>query len=228
MPYGDRSVSTLAQVMAWCLMAPSTYLNQCWLITTKAFMKSLWHVQFRVNGQGHRVIWIFCVRSVPIWPIIFLCGIHTTHEVTMCRAPFLGQRSRSHGSFKFPVFLLRISALTWRIHFICGTHTTHKKATCHTIYRSTVKVTRVVWVFGMCSQWLGPYLTNSLHMEFVQPVRRQCVAHYFQVKRSKVKVTSVVQSFCCVQLCGSVPIWLIHFNYMNPGYFTLVAIDLKP
>ena len=28
--YGDRSGSTLAQVMAWCLTAPSHYLNQCW------------------------------------------------------------------------------------------------------------------------------------------------------------------------------------------------------
>ena len=27
-----RSGSTLAQLMAWCLMAPSHYLNQCWLI----------------------------------------------------------------------------------------------------------------------------------------------------------------------------------------------------
>ena len=27
-----RSGSTLAQVMAWCLMAPSHYLNQCWLL----------------------------------------------------------------------------------------------------------------------------------------------------------------------------------------------------
>ena len=27
-----RSRSTLAQVMAWCLMAPSHYLNQCWLL----------------------------------------------------------------------------------------------------------------------------------------------------------------------------------------------------
>ena len=27
-----RSGSTLAQVMAWCLMAPCYYLNQCWLI----------------------------------------------------------------------------------------------------------------------------------------------------------------------------------------------------
>ena len=34
-----RSGSTLDQVMAWCLMAPSHYLNQCWLIISQV----LWH-----------------------------------------------------------------------------------------------------------------------------------------------------------------------------------------
>ena len=34
-----RSGSTLAQVMACCLTAPSHYLNQCWLIISKV----LWH-----------------------------------------------------------------------------------------------------------------------------------------------------------------------------------------
>ena len=38
-PYGDRSGSTLAQVMAWCLTAPSHYLNQCWLIINEVH----WH-----------------------------------------------------------------------------------------------------------------------------------------------------------------------------------------
>ena len=33
------SGSTLAQVMAYCLMAPSHYLNQCWLILSKV----QWH-----------------------------------------------------------------------------------------------------------------------------------------------------------------------------------------
>ena len=33
-PYGDTAWSTLAQVMAWCLTAPSHYLNQCWLIVS--------------------------------------------------------------------------------------------------------------------------------------------------------------------------------------------------
>ena len=35
MPYGDRFGSTLAQVMACCLTAPSHYLKQCWLIINK-------------------------------------------------------------------------------------------------------------------------------------------------------------------------------------------------
>ena len=34
-----RSMSTSAQVMAWCLMAPSHYLNQCWLMISGV----LWH-----------------------------------------------------------------------------------------------------------------------------------------------------------------------------------------
>ena len=39
-PYGDNDLgTTLAQVMACYLTAPSHYLNQCWLITTKVY----WH-----------------------------------------------------------------------------------------------------------------------------------------------------------------------------------------
>ena len=34
-PFGDRSGSTLTQVMACCLTAPSHYLNQCRLIISK-------------------------------------------------------------------------------------------------------------------------------------------------------------------------------------------------
>ena len=35
----QRSGSTLAQVMAWCLTAPSHYLNHCWLIISEV----QWH-----------------------------------------------------------------------------------------------------------------------------------------------------------------------------------------
>ena len=34
-----RSGSTWAQIMAWCLVAPSHYLNQCWLLINEV----LWH-----------------------------------------------------------------------------------------------------------------------------------------------------------------------------------------
>ena len=40
--------STLAQVMAWCLTAPSHYLNQCWFIISKV----QWH-SF-IWGQSHK------------------------------------------------------------------------------------------------------------------------------------------------------------------------------
>ena len=36
-----RSGSTLVQLMAWCLMAPSHYLNQCWLIISGVVWHSL-------------------------------------------------------------------------------------------------------------------------------------------------------------------------------------------
>ena len=35
-----RTWFTLSQVMAWCLMAPSHYLNQCWLIISEVLWQS--------------------------------------------------------------------------------------------------------------------------------------------------------------------------------------------
>ena len=35
----SRTWSTLVQAMAWCLMAPSHYMNWCWLIISEVF----WH-----------------------------------------------------------------------------------------------------------------------------------------------------------------------------------------
>ena len=55
----QRSGSTLAQVMACCLTAPSHYLNQCWLIISKVH----WHSylgQFhkrRLNHQSLTFVW---------------------------------------------------------------------------------------------------------------------------------------------------------------------------
>ena len=51
-PYGDkRSGSTLAQVMAQCLTAPSNYLKQCWLIISKVLCLSF------IRGHYHEKIW---------------------------------------------------------------------------------------------------------------------------------------------------------------------------
>ena len=46
------SDSTLGQVMAWCLMAPSHYLNQCWLISKKV----QWHLSEDNFTQGTSAI----------------------------------------------------------------------------------------------------------------------------------------------------------------------------
>ena len=45
-----ESGSTLAQVMACCLTAPSHYLNQCWLIISGV----QWHSCIIVQGQFHK------------------------------------------------------------------------------------------------------------------------------------------------------------------------------
>ena len=36
-----RSGSTLVQIMAWCLMAPGHYLNQCWLLINRVLCNTL-------------------------------------------------------------------------------------------------------------------------------------------------------------------------------------------
>ena len=48
--------STLAQVMACCLMAPSHYVNQCWLIISKV----LWHSLGALSWQDPKI---------PIWKV---------------------------------------------------------------------------------------------------------------------------------------------------------------
>ena len=44
------SLSTLIQEMAWCLMAPSHYLNQCWIIISEVLWHSPWD-NFTGNAQ---------------------------------------------------------------------------------------------------------------------------------------------------------------------------------
>ena len=56
------SGSTLAQVMAWCLTAPSHYLNQCWLIINEILWHSFtWGWFHRKFSRYLILIWIWKV-----------------------------------------------------------------------------------------------------------------------------------------------------------------------
>ena len=59
----QRSESTLAPVMAWCLTAPSHYLNQCWLIITKVE----WHSSMDIFTRDNSAInhWNHLENQVP-------------------------------------------------------------------------------------------------------------------------------------------------------------------
>ena len=65
------TMSTLAQVMACCLTAPSHYLNQCWLISKVPWhssegiimrryqsVKQDWKLQFKMVSRSPRVQWV--------------------------------------------------------------------------------------------------------------------------------------------------------------------------
>ena len=49
-----RLRSTLAQVMTWCLMAPSHYLNQCWLLISEILWYSL---ESNFTARARAAIW---------------------------------------------------------------------------------------------------------------------------------------------------------------------------
>ena len=69
----QRSWSTLVQVMAWCLTAPSHYLNQCWLNINGILWHSfpgninltLYMLNFRREHKTY--IYILCHSSTLIW-----------------------------------------------------------------------------------------------------------------------------------------------------------------
>ena len=75
-----KSWSTLVQVMACCLTAPSHYLNQCWLIINKVW----WHSSLKPHKDlpganelksHNRVPDQYCFR-LPVWHISTLINIH--------------------------------------------------------------------------------------------------------------------------------------------------------
>ena len=59
-----KSGSTLAQVMAWCLTAPSHYLNQCWLIISKVQWHSSWVQLYQkyLSHQSLKLAWKLLIK----------------------------------------------------------------------------------------------------------------------------------------------------------------------
>ena len=74
--YGDRSRSTLAQVMTYCLTVPSHYLNQCWLLISEV----LWH--------SPKSKWVskllFCIMSLKIILLKLLPQLPEVNDLTHC------------------------------------------------------------------------------------------------------------------------------------------------
>ena len=69
-----RTWSTLAQVMACCLTAPSHYLNQCWLIISKV----LWHSSEDIPWDNLKILPVSQTRSKIAFSILYpdLPGVH--------------------------------------------------------------------------------------------------------------------------------------------------------
>ena len=68
-----RSGSTLAVVMAWCMMAPSLYLNQCWFIIKGILQHSLESNFTKRSPELHpwpwwHVFWDYTLKLLPHLP----------------------------------------------------------------------------------------------------------------------------------------------------------------
>ena len=130
------SIKVLAVSSTW-LHPFLTYSLHMWYTHPMRWQCVAHH--FRVQrSRSHGSIKVFAVSlcgSVPSGPIHYKCGTHTTHEVTICRAPFLGQKVKGQGHtgrLKFLQCPFHVSVPFRPVHFICGTHTTHKVMMCCT------------------------------------------------------------------------------------------------
>ena len=104
MPYGNISGSTLVQVMACCLAAPSHYMNQCWLVISgfqlhpcqdnfttynlstnqqNEFENYLYKISFRFP-RGEWVIWTY-LPKYKFWQIsnTGVAGYLICHDVCL-------------------------------------------------------------------------------------------------------------------------------------------------
>ena len=109
--HDNRSGSTLVQVMAWCFMAPSHYLNRCWLITSKVFWhssKGKWQeilkisildidglVQERCNSIANALeLHLSCTNpSIRVWKLVWHCSSYATSWCSPLTLSFLSSSS---------------------------------------------------------------------------------------------------------------------------------------
>ena len=94
------SGSTLAEVLACCLVAPSHYLKQCWLIISKVkWHSSMGNLTRDISALNH---WNYLKNQVPKMPFKFPRGlwvnkwlwipaIRTVHKFQQCKQPIQHQ-----------------------------------------------------------------------------------------------------------------------------------------
>ena len=104
-----RSGSTLAQVMACCLMAPSHYPNQCWVLINKV-------LHLRAISQWVHMI-LLCIKSLKIILIILLLHLPRANELNsltlMTTVTLYGVAEICQHWFRFWLGAVRHQAITW-------------------------------------------------------------------------------------------------------------------
>ena len=146
------------------------------------------------EGQSH---FLPCLPhdSILICLNHFICGIHTTHEVTRCRAPF--SRSKVKGRSIFLPCQLCSSVPISLIHFIWDTCTTHEVTMCCAPFpdqknKGQGHMSHLNFVMSVVS-CLFDRITS--YMAYIQHMRGRCVVHHFQDESSKVKVIWIFRFF---------------------------------
>ena len=87
-----ESCLTLLQVMAWCLKAPSHYLNQCWCIVNWIpCNKQQWNFNQGTVSDFHTRNWIW-----KWWPFCFIFNVGTVTYITSASATGVHPTSHEH------------------------------------------------------------------------------------------------------------------------------------
>ena len=108
----NKSDSTLARTIAWCLTAPSNYLNQCWLIISEVlwhsheenFIENAWDIYpwyvfenywFKITAASPRGEWIHH-DLLTLWPLCFVAhGLLAGHQSSSSRTDQNRRRTNS-------------------------------------------------------------------------------------------------------------------------------------